>query len=323
MPLSFLQEQCFQLKGQAKLLQQSLHLPKSKFTPDQLPDLSGRIMLVTGGNTGIGKEIIKELLKHNAKVYMAARSRDKALKAIEELKAETGKEAHYIQLDLTSLTSVRKAVQDFLSNESELHMLFNNAGVMWCPVTDVTADGYDMQFGMNVLGHFLLTQLLLPVLLKGKETSSDHHARIVTTSSAYAYVGHIDFDTLKDGPARRKLSTEALYNQSKLGDVLVSFELARRYGDQGIVSVTLNPGILKTELMRHVNVIKHAILDTIMWPAHMGAWTPLYAGASSEGVELNGKYLIPWARVEEFWNPEGYDRDLARQLWKWLEQQVN
>ncbi len=133
-------------------------------------------------------------------------------------------------------------------------------GVMWCPVTDVTADGYDMQFGTNVLGHFLLTQLLLPALLKGKESSPDHHARIVTTSSAYAYVGHIDFDTLKDGPARRKLSTTALYCQSKLGDVLVSFELARRYGDQGIVSVTLNPGILKTELMRHVNVIKRAIL---------------------------------------------------------------
>ncbi|KAI0794521.1 NAD(P)-binding protein [Fomes fomentarius] len=321
--MSFLQEQSFQLKGQAKLLQHALRPPKSKFTPDQLPDLSGRVMFVTGGNTGIGKEIIKELLKHNAKVYMAARSRDKALKAIEELKAETGKEAHHIQLDLSSLASVRKAAQEFLSNESELHTLFNNAGVMWCPVTDVTADGYDMQFGTNVLGHFLLTQLLLPALLKGKETSSDHHARIVTTSSGYAYVGHIDFDTLKDGPARRKLSSTALYCQSKLGDVLVSFELARRYGDQGIVSVALNPGLLRTELMRHVNVVRQAVLNTVMWPAHMGAWTPLYAGASSEGVELNGKWLIPWARVEEFYNPEGYDRDLAQRVWEWLEQQVN
>ena len=143
-------------------------------------------MLPAGGNTGIGKEIIKELLKHNAKVYMAARSREKALATIEELKKETGKETHYIHLDLTSLASVRKAAEEFLSKEDALHTLFNNAcvspvslcvwvwrvtgkrvrrGVMWCPVADVTADGYDMQFGTNVVGHFLLTQLLLPALL--------------------------------------------------------------------------------------------------------------------------------------------------------------
>ena len=86
-------------------------------------------MLPAGGNTGIGKEIIKELLKHNAKVYMAARSREKALATIEELKKETGKETHYIHLDLTSLASVRKAAEEFLSKEDALHTLFNNASV--------------------------------------------------------------------------------------------------------------------------------------------------------------------------------------------------
>ncbi len=133
-------------------------------------------------------------------------------------------------------------------------------GVMWCPVKDVTADGYDMQFGTNVVGHFLLTQLLLPALLKGKATSGDDHARVVTTSSPYAYVGHIDFDTFKDGPARQNMSTEALYQQSKLADIIVSFELARRYGPQGVVSVTLHPGILKTDLLRHTNFVKRAAL---------------------------------------------------------------
>ncbi|KAI0730702.1 NAD(P)-binding protein [Earliella scabrosa] len=319
---SFLAEQWFQMKGEATILVHSLRPPKSKFTPDQIPDLSGRVMLVTGGNTGIGKEIIRELLKHNAKVYMAARSREKALATIEELKKETGKETHYIHLDLTSLASVRKAAEEFLSKEDALHTLFNNAGVMWCPVADVTADGYDMQFGTNVVGHFLLTQLLLPALLKGKETSPDHHARVVTTSSGYSYAGHINFETLKDGPARRKQSTEVLYSQSKLADVLVAFELARRYGDKGIVSVALHPGILRTELTRHLNVVKRTLLDAVMWPAPLGALTPLYAGASSEGVELNGKFLIPWARVQDCPNPEAYDQGLARRLWEWLEEEV-
>ncbi|RPD59095.1 NAD(P)-binding protein [Lentinus tigrinus ALCF2SS1-6] len=272
------------IKGNLKLVQHAVYPPKPHWTPDQLPDLSGRVMLVTGGNTGIGKEMIKELLKHNAK--------------------------------LNSLASVRKAAEEFLSKEEALHTLFNNAGVMWAPVADVTADGYDMQFGTNVLGPFLLTQLLLPALLKGKASSPDGHARIVITSSAYAYLGHLDFETFKDGPARRKLSTEELYNQSKLADVLVTFELARRYGEQGIIAVALNPGILKMELMRHINA------NTINWPAPMGAITPLYAGAAPEGLKLNGKWLIPWAREEKCCNEQAYDEKLAGHLWDWLEEQV-
>ena len=131
---------------------------------------------------------------------------------------------------------------------------------MWAPVAEVTTDGYDLQFGTNVLGPFLFSKLLLPALLKGKASSPDGHARIIVTSSAYAYLGHLNFETFKDGPARRKLSTEELYNQSKLADVLLAFELARRHGEQGIVTVALHPGILKSELMRHINALKRAAL---------------------------------------------------------------
>ncbi|TBU57725.1 NAD(P)-binding protein [Dichomitus squalens] len=315
-------ELLFNIKGQLKLLQQSLLPPKATFSPDQIPDLTGKVTLVTGGNTGVGYEIVKELLRHNAKVYLAARSEEKATVAIERLKKETGKEAHFLHLDLGNIASVRKAAEDFLAKETALHTLFNNAGVMWSPVADVTADGYDLQFGTNVLGHFLLTKLLLPALLKGKESSGDGHARVITTTSPYAYIGHINFDTLKDGPARRKQSTEVLYQQSKLGDILVAFELARRYGEQGIVSVTLHPGILKTDLLRHTNFVKRAALESVYYPPAMGALTPLYAGTTPEGLKLNGKYLIPWAREAEVYNKEAYDEDLARRLWEWLEEQV-
>ena len=135
---------------------------------------------------------------------------------------------------------------------------------MWNPIDDLTVDEYDMQFGTNVVGHFLFTRLLLPALLKGKDTSPDGHSRVVYTSSGYAYIGRIDFDALTDTPKRRSLGTEALYNQSKLGDVLVAFELARRYAEQGIVSVALHPGILKTDLMRNVKGIGQSLLVRAM-----------------------------------------------------------
>ncbi|KAI0642276.1 NAD(P)-binding protein [Trametes meyenii] len=310
------------LTPRLKLIQHSTLPPKPKFGTADIPDLTGRVMLVTGGNSGIGKEIVKGLLEHNATVYLGARSRERAEAAIEELHTQTGRRARFLALDLASLASVRTAAEELLSLEQELHVLFNNAGVMWRPVEETTADGYDMQFGTNVLGHFYLTKLLMPALLRGAASSPDGRARVVATSSGYAYVGRMRLDTLADGPARRKVSTEDLYNQSKLGDVLVAFELARRYGAQGIVSTALHPGVLKTDLLSHVKGIMHAFYDSMMFPAPMGALTPLYAGTSPEGAELNGKFLIPWARVANCPNKAAYDETLAKQLWEWLEEQV-
>ena len=109
--------------------------PKPTWTADEMPDQSGKVMIVTGGNTGIGKETVKVLLQHNAKVYLAARSRSKAEAAIKDLKDETGKDAIFLELDLSSLASVRKAAEEFLNKEHELHILFNNACVA-CTYSD-------------------------------------------------------------------------------------------------------------------------------------------------------------------------------------------
>ena len=132
-------------------------------------------------------------------------------------------------------------------------------GVM-CTPEHVTPSGYDMQFGTNVLGTFYFTQLLIPALLRGAASSPDKHARIVTTASAYAYIGQIRFDTFKDGPARRRWNMEELYSQSKLGAILVAFERARRYGDKGIISVALHPGILRTDMMTKAKGLRYRIL---------------------------------------------------------------
>ncbi|KAF8662085.1 hypothetical protein AX16_001195 [Volvariella volvacea WC 439] len=294
--------------------------PASKFTIDDIPDLTGKVVIVTGGNSGIGKETAKALLMRNAKVYLAARSEQNAMQAISELLQETGKEAVFLKLDLSSLTSIKDAAEEFQRKEKALHVLFNNAGV-FLPVEEVTADGYDFQFGINVLGHHYFTKLLLPTLLSTAKNSSDKKVRVVTTSSLTHEGGKLDFNAFKDGPARKKTSLRALYDQSK-GNVVQALELARRYGDEGIVSISLNLGNIRTDVQRNLSPAFRAVLNLlILYPAAMGALTQLYAGTSHEAANFNGKYLIPWAQVGSA-IPETQVPETGRQLWIWLEEQV-
>ncbi|EPQ54653.1 NAD P-binding protein [Gloeophyllum trabeum ATCC 11539] len=292
--------------------------PKAKWGVDDIPDLTGKVMIVTGSNTGIGKETVKALLNHNAKVYMACRSKTKAEAAIAQLKEETGKAAIYIHLDLMDLRSIKVTAEEL---ESRLDVLFNNAGIMFPPIDDLTKDGYDAQFGTNVIGHFFLTKLLLPVLLATAQTSPEHTARVINTSSfGHTGVSKLDFDTMRDGPARRKLGRYQLYSQSKFGNIVFSNELARRYGKDGIVSVSLHPGMLKTDLANNASFFK-AMVGWTLYPAPMGALTQLYAGTTPDAAALNGKYLKPWARIGKA-RKETDDPETARRLWEWLEEQV-
>ncbi|KAJ2929773.1 hypothetical protein H1R20_g7322, partial [Candolleomyces eurysporus] len=295
--------------------------PKPTFSVDDIPDLSGKVIIVTGANTGVGKETAKALLNHNAKVYIASRSQEKAESAIQDLKNETGKEAIFLKLDLASLKAVKAAAEEFLNKERELHVLFNNAGLMMPPVADLTVDGYDLQFGTNTLGHFYFTKLLLPALLEGVKSSPDGTARVVNTSSSSSLMGKIDFNTLKDSPERRRCTPRQLYSQSKLGNAIFAKELARRYGDQGIVSTGLNPGNLASDLGRHLGRIEYKVISMMLYPVPMGALTQLWAGTTQAGATLNGKYLIPWARIGTG-NPVINDEKLGADLWKWFEDQV-
>ncbi|KAH8115056.1 NAD-binding protein [Phellopilus nigrolimitatus] len=294
------------------------------FSIEDIPDLSGKVIIVTGGNTGVGKETILALLRKNAKVYMAARSQPKAEAAIAELKTKTGREALFLELDLASLKSIKKAAEEFQSKESQLHILFNNGGVMAPPVEQLTADGYDLQFGTNCLGHFYFTKLLLPTLIETAKSTNDKHVRVITTSSS-VHMFHgpgLKWDTLKDSPARRKYNKWLLYGQSKFGNVVVAKELARRYADEGIVSISVNPGNLTTDLHRHVSKAEQWLTQNLLqFPAPFGALTQLWGGTTPETAELNGKYLIPWARLGEP-RADTQDPKTGEQLWDWLEEQV-
>ncbi|KAH7885820.1 hypothetical protein F5I97DRAFT_1158984 [Phlebopus sp. FC_14] len=295
--------------------------PKSTFSVEDIPDLTGKVIIVTGASTGIGKETAKGLLAHGAKVYIAARNQSQSEETIRQLKQETGNEAVFLKLDLANLKAVKAAAEEFLSKETQLHVLFNNAGVMVPPVELLTADGYDLQFGTNVLGHFYFTKLLIPTMIATAEPSVDGKVRVVTTSSSGHLFGDLNFDTFKDSPAR-KISSNLLYCQSKFGNIVFAKELARRYGHMGIVSTSLNPGNIKSDLQRHVPVIARFILDIFfLYDTPKGALTQLYAGTAPAAAELNGKYLVPWARLGSP-RKKTQDPELGKRLWDWLEEQV-
>ncbi|PIL31377.1 hypothetical protein GSI_06077 [Ganoderma sinense ZZ0214-1] len=193
---------------------------------------------------------------------------------------------------------------------------------MFPPIDEVTADGYDLQFGTNVIGHHYFTKLLLPALLAGKESSPDHHTRVVTTSSAASYLSPLYWDTFKDGPARRQKSTSTMYNQSKLANAIVARETAKRYGQDGIISISVNPGNIQSDLQRHLPSIIPKIANLVfLYPTPYGALTQLWAGTMPEALNYNGEFLIPWARPGKC-RPEAYDPVIGERLWNWLEEQV-
>ncbi|KAF9652077.1 NAD(P)-binding protein [Thelephora ganbajun] len=299
-----------------------LFVPKSKFTERDVPDLTEKVVIVTGGNAGIGKAICKVvLLEKNAKVYLATRSEARAKAAIAELLVETGKEASWLELDLSSLQSIEKAATEFHSKETKLHILFNNAGVL--SFSDaLTADGYDITFGTNVLGHFYFTELLIPALYRA--STPEHKSRVINLSSQMGIIGvsafgsGLDFSTFKDSPTRRKIFGYTSYSQSKLGNTVHTQEFARRYGNK-IISVSVHPGQISAETLDPSSALSQFLFKLVLYPTPMGAITPLYGGTSPEVENLNGEYLTQWARLG---TPRSNDPVLGKELWTWLEEQV-
>jgi len=310
-----------QMGGLLSLAQQSFP-PHPTWGVDDIPDLMGKVVIVTGGNAGVGKETVKALLLHNAKVYLAARSVTKANAAIAELKDETGKEAIFLQLDLSDLPAVRRSAEEFISKESQLHILINNAGVMAPPAEETTVQKYDLQFGTNVIGHWLFTKLLLPVLIAATDVSPTHEkARVVTVSSSANYLTKgLDFEAFVDGPGRSKYQIWELYNKSKFGNVVVARELARRYGDK-IVATSLNPGNIRTELQRHMSSWQNVMLRLMLYPVSYGALTQLYCATAPAAGDANGGFFIPWARAGKP-NKAAEDLQVGEKLWEWLEEQM-
>ena len=253
---------------------------------------------MTGSNTGVGKEVARILYSQHAKVYVAARSEEKANAAIESIKAAFPSSKGFLtflRLDLADLTTIKKSADEFLSKETRLDVLFNNAGVMTPPNGTVTPQGYELQLGVNNIGTFMFTKLLTPLLVKTAKAEAPGSVRVVWVSSTAAEraspSGGVPVDELDDYKHRKKLMFYK-YGISKAGNYLHGAEFAKRYRDAGIVSVPLNPGNLDSDLYRTLNpMVAWVVRKVALYPSVYGAYTELFAGLSPEvTVEKSGDW---------------------------------
>ena len=267
--------------------------------------------IVTGSNTGVGKEVAQILYSKHAKVYIAARSEEKANDAIKSIKGSLPKSKGsltFLKLDLADLSTIRKSANEFLSKESKLHVLLNNAGVMIPPVGSVTPQGYELQLGVNNVGTFLFTKLLTPVLAQTAKSEAPGVVRVVWVSSMGAekashVPGGVPIDELDDYKHEKKPEIYR-YGVSKAGNYLHGTEYARRHKNDGIVSIPLNPGNLNSDLYRSLNPVIRAFLrKAILYPSVYGAYTELFAALSPDvTLENSGGWgKLSESSVKEFW----------------------
>lgn len=245
---------------------------------------------MTGSNTGVGKEVAHVLYSKNAKVYVAARSEEKANDAIKTIKdslPESKGSLSFLKLDLADLPTLKKSAGEFLSKESKLHALVNNAGVMVPANGSVTPQGYELQLGVNNIGTFLFTELLTPVLAQTAKSEAPGTVRVVWVSSMAAdkvshVPGGVPIDELDDYKHEKKAGFYK-YGVSKAGNYLHATEYARRHKDDGIVSIPLNPGNLDSDLYRTFNPLTRTFLrKAFLYPSVYGAYTELFAALSPD-----------------------------------------
>ena len=204
--------------------------------------LDGKTVIITGANTGIGKETAIELAKRGAKIYMGCRSTQRGEKALEEVKSSSGsKEVFLLKIDLASKRSIREFADNFLSRESHLHILINNAGIMQVP-EGRTEDGFERHIGTNHLGPFYLTNVLLDTLKKSSPS------RIINVASMAHAASKIDLNDLNI--TKVKYNPTTAYGNSKEANMLHALELDRRLKGTGVTAYSLHPGVVDTELLR-------------------------------------------------------------------------
>lgn len=285
----------------------------SGFTETDVPDQSGKCFIVTGANTGIGFEVARVLAARRARVLLACRNRTKAEAAMTRIGRLTPRaDVAFLPLDQADLASVRAAAE-LAAKESRIDALVNNAGVMRPPLTR-TRQGFELQFGVNHLGCFALTALLLPTLAR---TAA---ARVVVTASIAHRRGRIAWDDLN---AERSYDRSQRYADSKLANMLFFFELDRRLRAAGcaVTAVGCHPGVAATELGRHLGPLRllFPVIGMTFNSAAMGAWPTLQAATAP--VTPGGYYgSIGFGEMRGASGPasrsrQARDGGLARRLW--------
>jgi len=267
--------------------------------------IAGKTVVITGANGGIGKQTALELARRGAGIVLAVRDSPKSRVACEELRSAVPS-AHFEvrALDLASFDSIRGFAERLAGDFECIDVLINNAGTMPARL-ELTQEGFEAQIGVNYLGHYLLTRLLLSQLL-----ASDV-SRVIHVSSMLHARGDIDFDSFRGERAYKSFDA---YYQSKLANVLFSNELARRFAGAGLSSNALHPGGIRTDIMRHSNFVIRLATRLIFKPVSEGAKTPVMLASSQDLAGVSGRYFddckekTPGARA--------LDGELAAELWE-------
>ncbi|KAM0212692.1 hypothetical protein ACHAQI_004648 [Fusarium lateritium] len=309
------------------------------FHPDNLPELNGKVFIVTGGNAGMGFYTVSHLAQHGAHVYMGVRSLEKGNAAIAEIKKEhPSVKIDLLQMDLMNLTSVVEAAKHFLTLETALHGLVNNAGIMATPF-EMTKDDHEAQWQTNYLSHWVLTEHLLPLMQQTAKTLPAGSVRIVNLTSS----GHmgapktgINFDDL----ALKEQGVWERYGQSKLANILHSNTLNEKYGpgsenkDGEIWITSVHPGLVETNLATTVDSGEKGMLNLLsalrclrlLWSADKGSWNSLFCAAGQDmKAEQSGNYIELYHRFGEPWWQSGPSKDgeLAKKLDEWTRETMS
>lgn len=276
--------------------------PKPTLTEATLPSQKGKVFIVTGGYSGVGFEICKILYQAGGKVYLAGRSEEKAQEAIAAIKSGSPNsegDIVFLPLKLDDLTTIKPAVEKFTSAQSRLDVLFNNAGVSNPPPGSISPQGHELQLATNCLGPHLLTQLLLPTLQQTARNEPPASVRVIWLASivvdASAPANGVNLDELLR-PKGIKMNRN--YENTKVGNWFLANDLAKQAGPDGILSVVVNPGNLKTNLTRHLPSWVPFLVAPLLYPPIMGAYSELWAAFSPElTLSDGGKYILPWGRL--------------------------
>lgn len=290
-------------------------------------DLTGKTALVTGASSGIGIETARALLSAHAEVILAVRDAEKGERVAQQLRSATNNDqASVLSVDLGSLASVRQAAEQFRARWSKLDLLINNAGIMAAP-QGYTPEGFELQFGTNHLGHYLLTLLLLPALQAAAPV------RVVVLSSSGHRRSDIHFDDIDY--SHRPYDRWEAYGQSKTANALFAVGLTRHFGDQGITANAINPGAIHTGLQQHLSSEDMLAIgwideegrqtDILDWKTpEQGAATSVWAAVGKELEGIGGRYLEdcqegvplePTTPRGHGYLPYALDQDHAEQLW--------
>ncbi len=265
--------------------------------------MRGKRILITGGNSGIGVVAAVELARLGAELVLACRDSEKTANALQTINAVAEVPAVNLPVDLMSFASVRELAGAFGERYDRLDVLINNAGT-FPTKQQMTADGYEAQFGVNHLAHFLLTNLLLDTL------KASAPARVVTVTSKLHKNGKLDFETFK---GFQKYNAQAAYNQSKLANVLFGVELAERLQGTGVTSNVLHPGAVATDIVRDVPWLLRKIIGLIFIAPEKGAKTTVMLASDESLADVTGKYYDQCELAEP--SALAADADLRKRLW--------